>query len=444
MTTILLPLLVLSLLASSGYVHAFHSFAPTRGAAGPQLRHVACSPPQLRLLVSSRRTRLLHLADMSMDQPPTTGVEPTNNINVPIKVWRVVKATGKEFATGYLSGYIVSALWSLLRGHVIDWDRSVRWGTLIGPVSAIYGLFDSSGKWFFGVTPENVWLATLKSVVTGLYIGRDGGPRSMIQSAGLYGAMTYYITKQKADQLEQAALENGGTPPSTSDLLAKLMSPPPPMEVVVVPVAESEPVPVEPMARPSQELIPINTSSSSIFSSNQGVMMPPFGMPPAAPIEVPSSVAKKIYLIVKKTVLEFGSGYMGGYIAAAIFGLFRGGMDRARCGRWGLMIGPVSSIYGCIDMVAKMFFGATDTSVWNATIKSVAAGLYFGRNGGIVGMAKNAGLYGAMTYYMTKMRNDQQEQLELEQKIAQPRSALDVDFEVVINNDAKDADQVEQ
>ena len=433
MTKIRLPLLVLSLIATAGCVRAFH-FAPACRAA--HVRHlVVAAPPRLVSSSTCSGTRSgtrLRLADMSLDQP----TEPTN---VPIKAWRVVKATSKEFATGYLSGYIVSALWSLLRGHVIDWDRSVRWGTLIGPVSAIYGFFDSSAKWFFGATPENVWLATVKSVVTGLYIGREGGPRSMIQSAGLYGAMTYYITKQKADQLEKAALENGGTPPSTSDLFAKLMSPPPPMEVVPV---DSEPVPVEPMARPSRELIPINTSSS-LFSSTQGAMMPPFGMQPAAPIEVPSSVAMKIYLIVKKTVLEFGSGYMGGYIVAALFGLFRGGMNQARCGRWGLMIGPVSAIYGFIDMVAKMFFGATDASVWNATIKSVAAGLYFGRNGGIMGMVKNAGLYGAMTYYMTKMRNDQQEQLELEQKIAQPRSALDVDFEVVIDV-AKDADQVEK
>ena len=175
----------------------------------------------------------------------------------------------------------------------------------------------------------------------------------------------------------------------------------------------------------------------------------PMSSTPSAPQEQQQNVIVKVWLVLKKTLTEFTTGYMGGYFISALWGIIKGGMiDPARCARWGMMFAPISAIYGGCDAVAKLFFGLTEQSLWNAVIKSSVTGIYLGRMGGVVGMIKGGALYGTMTYFLTKQRANQQ----IEQAAAAaaadimndkrpsalnqgPAPALDVDFEVIQDKD---------
>ena len=152
-----------------------------------------------------------------------------------------------------------------------------------------------------------------------------------------------------------------------------------------------------------------------------------------------ANVIVKVWKVLKATITQGATGYISGYLISYIYGFFQGYVDQARCGRWGMMFAPISVIYGGCDAVALEFFGATAENLWNAVIKSVLAGLFFGRAGGLSSMLRNAALYGGMTYYMTKSKVERETQMAAEQQISQKPPALDVDFEVVddIGDDKK-------
>ena len=152
------------------------------------------------------------------------------------------------------------------------------------------------------------------------------------------------------------------------------------------------------------------------------------------PIErvVPNvNVVVKVWKVLKATITQGATGYISGYLISYIYGFFQGYVDQARCGRWGMMFAPISVIYGGCDAVALEFFGASAENLWNAVMKSILAGLFFGRAGGLSSMLRNAALYGGMTYYMTKSKLERDSQTAAEQQIGQKPPALDVDFEVM-------------
>ncbi len=139
----------------------------------------------------------------------------------------------------------------------------------------------------------------------------------------------------------------------------------------------------------------------------------------------------KVFLVAKKTLTDFASGYMCGYVLSLLFGVFQGAIDQARCSRWGLMFAPISGIYGVCDASAKEFFGAPETSLWNVVTKSTMTGFYLGRQGGILAMIRTGALYGAMTYFMTKRKITQLPPFPVEELLGFSPPALDVDFEAV-------------
>lgn len=122
-------------------------------------------------------------------------------------------------------------------------------------------------------------------------------------------------------------------------------------------------------------------------------------------------VFQRLLLLVNKTISQFCSSYVTGYLASAIWGLLRGNAVAGRGVRWGLEFGSISAIFGGCNECARLLFNAKQDSLWNVVIRNVLLALFFARSRGFVSMAQNAFLYGGLTYFFVSGKQKRDEEM---------------------------------
>jgi hypothetical protein len=112
--------------------------------------------------------------------------------------------------------------------------------------------------------------------------------------------------------------------------------------------------------------------------------------------------------VAVSTLLEYLSGFVGGYVLGTVTGLpqlvLRTGWHWARlhdqsrtwAGQWG----GVSAAFGGFRVVTKVVRGGTEDE-WNTVLSSMAAGAFLARADGWQAMVKGAVTYGGLMYVLS-------------------------------------------
>ena len=122
-----------------------------------------------------------------------------------------------QFTSGYLTGYVFSVIWGVLRGRA---TQRALWGFEFGAISAIFGGWTVAAKELFNAEEDSVWSVTIRNIALSFYFGRNLGWFAMLRNAAIYGGLTYYFVSQKV----QRDLARGPMSPAPmAELMQQLM-----------------------------------------------------------------------------------------------------------------------------------------------------------------------------------------------------------------------------
>lgn len=186
------------------------------------------------------------------------------NVNPPIenkrdllrRIQLIVTSTAKQFTSGFMSGYFLGSVWSLIRGPSLTVaDRGIACGLDFGILSALFSgtntvtdfilalptkkdekKSDSDGNSLNRQQKASLWSVVIRNVILAIYAGRNRGIVNMARLSVLYGGLTYYFvgkkTKRDAERMSMfggnvnGVMGGGGqpSPDAMQQLLQQMMA----------------------------------------------------------------------------------------------------------------------------------------------------------------------------------------------------------------------------